>query len=512
MSPVSFEQVGALGDRRALLAQARLLTEAGIRIHSVDEQRGLLVRSDQADRARQVLGGAWATGAPATGGVRPAPQAAREDVREAVREVAPLDRPVDALVEIPGSKSHTNRALLCAGLAAGRSRLSRVLFADDTEAMMGALRALGVTLEADPVAGTVEVGGGPAADLAARSADRPVAVHVNQSGTTGRFLLPVLAGIDGRFVLDGHPQLRARPFGPQLAALHRLGARIEGDHLPLAIAGRRLDGGPIAVAADASSQFLSGLLLAAPGFREPTTLTVSGPMVSRPYVDLTVATMADFGVEVATGTDDRGLATFAVPVGGYRPATVDLEPDASAASYFLAAAAITGGRVRVDGLGAGTVQGDLAFAGLLERMGAEVELGPTWTEVRGTGRLTGIEADLADLSDTAQTLAVVASFADGPTTLTGIGFIRRKETDRIAATVAELCRRGIEATETEDGMVIRPGAARPGAVRTYDDHRMAMSFALLGLVHPGIAIENPGCVAKTFPDFFDRLDALRRPG
>lgn len=478
------------------MAQARLLTEAGVRIQSVDEDRGLLVRSEEAQRARAVLSGAT----PSSSG------SATDDPLT----IEPFGRAVDADVDIPGSKSHTNRALLCAALAPEPSRLSRVLFADDTEAMMAALARLGVEISADAGAGTVTIGGGPNPDLATETIDDALVVDVRQSGTTGRFLLPLLAAIEGRFVLDGDPQLRARPFGPQLVALRSMEAMITGDQLPLAIDGRRLTGGEVRVAADVSSQFLSGLLLAAPCFAGPTNVMVDGPMVSRPYVDLTISTMAQFGVEVEVESSrHRSATTYRVPVGGYRAATVDLEPDASGASYFFAAAAISGGRVRVDGLGADTIQGDLDFVHLLGRMGAEVEIGPTWTEVRGTGRLDGIDADMADVSDTAQTMAVVAAFASGPSTLSGIGFIRHKETDRIAATVTELRRLGIEADETPDAMVIRPGIPRPGVVHTYDDHRMAMSFALFGLVHPGIEIENPGCVAKTFPDFFERLNGLR---
>lgn len=470
------------------MAQARILTEAGIRIHSMDEDRGLLVASHQVVRARAAL-------------------AAERD--KTVLALQPLERPVDATIDVPGSKSHTNRALLCAALAAGRSRLARVLVADDTEAMMGALAALGAPARPDPDgAGTVvDIGGGLSPDLVETTATDRLAVDVAQSGTTGRFLLPVLAATPGRFVLDGHAQLRARPFGPQLEALRAQGADIGGDRLPFEIDGRRLDGGTLRVAADLSSQFLSGLLLAAPLAAGETTITVDGPVVSRPYVELTTSTMAHFGVEVdVSAQGDETI--YRVPAQPYQAADLALEPDASAASYFFALAAVTGGRVRVEGLGAGTIQGDLEFVELLGAMGAQVEIGPTWTEVRGTGTLRGIEADLSDLSDTAQTLAVVAAFADSPTTITGIGFIRHKETDRIGATVNELRRRGLRATEEPDGMVIHPGVPRPGPVRTYDDHRMAMSFALLGMVHPGIEIENPGCVSKTFPDFFERLDRL----
>lgn len=414
-------------------------------------------------------------------------------------------------MDIPGSKSHTNRALICAALGDGRSQLGRVLFADDTEAMLGALGALGVQLSIDTERATVSVNGGlnPVGD-------RPIEVDARQSGTTSRFLLPLLAATPGRFVLDGHPQMRARPFGPQLDALRSLGATIDGDRLPMHITGAELRGGTVSVPSSMSSQFLSGLLLGAPCHRSTTTFQVDGTLVSRPYIDLTVTTMATFGVDVAVEehpaadgeTDPPGLRLTVAP-GRYRAADLQLEPDASAASYFFAAAAITGGRVRVDGLGRDTVQGDLGFVDLLARMGADVTVGADYTEVRGSGTLTGITADMADVSDTAQTLAVVAAFADSPTEITGIGFIRHKETDRIAAVVTEMNRLGIDASATGDGWVIRPGTPVPAIVDTYDDHRMAMSFALFGLRHPGIEIDNPGCVSKTFPHFFDVLDRLR---
>jgi 3-phosphoshikimate 1-carboxyvinyltransferase len=226
-----------------------------------------------------------------------------------------------------------------------------------------------------------------------------------------------------------------------------------------------------------------------------------------PYVQLTIDVMAAFCAEVER-PDER---TFRVAPDGYAATDYEVEPDASAATYFLAAAAITGGRVRVPGLGTGARQGDAAFADVLARMGAEVIRDEHGVEVIGTRRLHGIEVDLADLSDTAQTLAAVAVFAEGPTRVTGIGFIRRKETDRIAAVVAELRRCGIDAVEEDDGFLIHPGRPRPTTVRTYDDHRMAMSFSLLGLVADGIVIEDPGCVAKTFPGYFEELDRLRGP-
>ncbi len=484
MGPVSFSRL-SFEHRNDALAAARRLTAAGIRVHSADGA-SVLVRSDEYTAARDLLDG--------------------PDQTPDRRPVVPLEAPFDTVVPIPGSKSHTNRALLCAGLADGRSTLSRVLLADDTRAMLGALERLGVPLviddDRDPdVVVTVDgLGRGFV------SHGEPLTLDVRQSGTTGRFLVPALATSDGPFIVDGHDQLRSRPFGQQIRALTALGAEIDGTALPLRIQGRRLRGGRITVESDVSSQFLSGLMLAAPLFAADTVLELGAGLVSRPYVELTIHTMATFGVDVEHDVDAR---RFVVPATGYRPATVDIEPDASAASYFFAAAAMTGGTVRVDGLGRSTVQGDLAFVDLLARMGAHVDIADRHTTVTGTGRLQGITADMADISDTAQTMAVVAACAEGPTEITGVGFIRHKETDRIAAPVAELQRLGVRAEATADGFIVHPGPVAPGVVQTYDDHRMAMSFALLGLCHPGIVIEHPSCVDKTFPRFFEVLDSLR---
>ncbi len=490
MGPVSFSQI-PFPTRDKALEAARRLTDAGIRVQSADSGTALLVRSDDQARADLVLANLAAE-------------------QSGAYVVEPLKKPFDATVDIPGSKSHTNRAVLCAALAQGRSTLSRVLLADDTEAMIGAIETLGVGISLErssPVGATAVVDGGiEDPEKLGDGGGQPIAVDVRQSGTTSRFLLPTLAAIDGgRFVLDGHPQMRARPFGPQLDALRVLGADVAGSSLPLTINGRPLSGGQVVVSGDISSQFLSGLLLAAPLYSQPTEIQVDGDLVSKPYVELTVQTMGAFGIDV--NADLEG-GRFVVPVGRYQPATLDLEPDASAASYFFAAAAITGSTVRVEGLGRSTIQGDLKFVYLLEQMGAKVAVGERSTEVTGTGQLNGITADMADISDTVQTLAAVAACADGPTEITGVGFIRHKETDRIAAPVAELQRLGVDAEATDDGMIIRPGAVRPATVDTYEDHRMAMSFALLGLVYPGVRIADPGCVAKTFPNFFDVLGSL----
>ncbi|MBW3557260.1 MAG: 3-phosphoshikimate 1-carboxyvinyltransferase [Actinobacteria bacterium] len=418
----------------------------------------------------------------------------------------PLASPPDATVRVPGSKSLTNRALVAAATARGPSALHGALVADDTLAMIEAVRALGVDVDVD-IAGRCIRTTGTGGALPAG----PLRLHARQSGTTARFLLPLLASGAGPYRLDGSEQLRRRPMGPGLSALRALGAAVveEGGpgHLPVLVSGPA-GGGAVRVSGDVSSQFLSGLLLAGPLFHNGVEVEVTTALVSAPFVELTVAVMREFGVEAEVDG-----AIYRVRPGHYRGVEYVVEPDATAASYFFAAAAITGGRVRVEGLGRRALQGDLAFVDLLERMGAEVRREEDATEVIGPSRLHGISADLSALTDTAQTLAAVAVFADSPTRVTGIGFIRHKETDRVSAVVRELLRCGVHATEDPDGFTVHPGAPRPATVETYDDHRMAMSFALLGLREPGIVISEPRCVAKTYPDFFSDLDQLRaRPG
>ena len=413
-----------------------------------------------------------------------------------VVRLEPLAAPPDAVVRPPGSKSITNRALLCAALAEGESVLRGALFADDTLAMIGAVAALGAGVEAREDQALVRVSG-------ARLGLTPVRIDAGRSGTTSRFVLAAAALGNAECVVDGDPQLRARPMGPLIDALEQLGVRVrtlgEPGCLPLALCGPA-HGGRVRIAGHVSSQFLSGLLMAAPLIDGGLEIELTSPLVSVPYVEMTRAVMAAFGVS-ADG--------FRVAPAAYAPTDFAIEPDASAASYFFAAAAITGGRVTVEGLGADSIQGDVAFLGVLERMGARVDRGPASTTVSGTGTLRGIDVDMSDISDTAQTLAAVAVFADGPTRVRGIGFIRRKETDRIAAIVGELRRAGIEASEEDDGFVIVPGEVEPVRFETHDDHRMAMSLALLGLRVAGIELADPGCVAKTYPAFFEDLAMLR---
>ena len=420
--------------------------------------------------------------------------------------VAPIEAPPDAAVTLPGSKSITNRALVCAALASGETTLHGALFADDTEAMAGAVRSLGAQVECDPEAAIMRVRGTGGAVGAAPD----VLIDARMSGTTSRFLAPVAALSEHGATIDGHPQLRARPFGDLADALRSLGVSVElgdgGDSLPMRIRGP-IGGGEATIAADRSSQFLSGLMLAAPLVPGGLMLRLAGRAVSRSYIEMTAAVMRTFGASVEVGDDAVRVAE-----GGYHAVErYPVEPDASSASYFMAAAAITSGTVSVEGLGAGSIQGDTRFAAVLQDMGASVDQDADRTRVTG-GPLRGIDVDLADMSDTAPTLAVAAALAATPTTVRGIGFVRGKESDRIAAVVAELERCGVQARELDDGFEVTPGPAPTGArIRTYDDHRIAMAFSVLGLAVPGIEIENPGCVAKTFPGFYEALDGLR-PG
>jgi 3-phosphoshikimate 1-carboxyvinyltransferase len=422
--------------------------------------------------------------------------------------VSPLEGPIDVVVALPGSKSITNRALVCAALAEGTSTLTNALHADDTEAMVDGLRSMGAEIDAWWSEGRLTISG---------TAGRPISdvaiVDARLSGTTSRFLLPVAGLGEGHRRVDAANRMRERPMREVLDAVRSLGAEVHDigapGHLPVEVVGGTLAGGEVAVRGDVSSQFLSGLLLSGPAMRTGLVARLVGDLVSQPYVDMTVAVMAAFGAQVQQ-PDER---TWVVEPQTYRATDLAVEPDASAASYVFAAAALLGGRATVAGLGHGSLQGDLGFAEVLERMGAEVERGPSSTTVIGTGRLRGIEVDMRQLSDTAPTLAVVAAFAEGPTRMTGIGFIRGKETDRVGNVVAELRRLGVEAEEEPDGLTVRPGAGalRPATVQTYDDHRMAMAFALAGLRHEGVQIADPGCVAKTFPGYWSLLEGLRDP-
>ncbi len=411
--------------------------------------------------------------------------------------------PVHGSVRPPGSKSITNRALVCAALAAGPSTLFGALESEDTRAMIDSLRRLGLRVEHDPAASRVRIvgcGGQPPRSEAE--------LYAANSGTTIRFLTALVALGQGRFRLHGTPRMHERPIQDLLDALNRLGANARSEAgtgcPPVVVEATGLRGGRTEVAGTISSQFLSALLMAVPCAREPVEIVVRGRLVSEPYVAMTLGVMGAFGIEV----EHEGFQRFRVPAGQpYRAREYRIEPDASAASYFFAAAAVTGGRVTVEGLSRKSLQGDVAFCECLRRMGCRVEYGAQSITVEGAP-LRGIEVDMNAISDTVPTLAAVALFADGPTTITGVGHIRHKETDRLAAVAAELRRLGAAVDEHADGLVIRPGPLHGAQIQTYDDHRMAMSFALVGLRVPGVRILDPLCTAKTYPGFFDDLRQL----
>ncbi len=422
--------------------------------------------------------------------------------------IEPLPRPLgDIVVELPGSKSITNRALVCAALADGPSVLTGVLDSDDTNAMVAALEGLGVDLRVDGSTATVWGCRG--------RIPRSATVDARMSGTTARFLLPIAALAEGSVTIDAAPTMRARPMRDGIEAVRALGRRVEaadGAALPITVApDPDIDGfaGAVSVGGEVSSQFLSGLLMVAPCLPDGLEITVDGALQSEPYVEMTLAVMRAFGALVDTDVAAGGGGRwYSVRPTGYQHRQYAIEPDASAASYFLAAAALCGGSVTVPGLGSASLQGDVDFAEVLRNFGAHVDVAAHSITVTG-GRLLGGAFDMAAISDTAQTLAAIAPFAESPTTITGIGFIRHKETDRIGAVVRELGRLGIAASELDDGLRIEPGPVSPGVVETYEDHRMAMSFAILGLRAQGVAIADPGCVSKTFPGFWETLARMR---
>lgn len=420
----------------------------------------------------------------------------------------PLGRPVDGTVIVPGSKSITNRALPIAALARGKSELTGALFSDDTRYMAEALNQLGVRVEADESNNTFSVAGGDGTFPAA-SAD----LFIGNSGTSVRFLTAVLTLGHGEYRIDGIPRMRQRPIQPLITALNDLGGNVRSEENtgcpPVIVTADGLPGGTVSVPGDKSSQYFSALLIAAPYARNGVEILVDGDLVSKPYMPMTGETMRAFGVDVEL--DEIEWKRFAVAPGQhYEGRTYHIEPDASNASYFFAAAAVTGGRVRVDGLGKSSTQGDLKFVKVLEAMGASVTIGNDYTEVIGPpdGALRGVDLDLNAISDTAQTLAAIAPFASGPTTIRGVEHARLKETDRVAALATELRKLGQLVDEHPDGLTILPRPITPADIDTYDDHRMAMSFGVATLRAPGIRILDPGCTAKTFPNFFQRLTAL----
>jgi 3-phosphoshikimate 1-carboxyvinyltransferase len=423
------------------------------------------------------------------------------------RHIIPVSSPVRGTALVPGSKSITNRALALAALGEGEITLQNALFADDTRHMMGCLVSLGFSVVPDEAARTIKVIG-----QGGRIPATNATLFVGNSGTTTRFITPLVALGHGIFVIDGVPRMRERPIGDLTDALKMLGVPIECPTgcPPITLHAQGLRGGTCVVRADKSSQFLSGLLLSAPcADADETIISIEGPILSAPYITITTKMIEAFGGNIAVSGDER---TYTIP-GRQKlqnPSTYAIEPDASSASYFWGVAAVTGGSVTIENINKNALQGDVAFVEVLEKMGCQVAYNANSITVSGAKNgLVGCEVDMNAISDTVMTVAAIAPFASSPTIIHNIAHIRHKETDRISAVVTELRRMGVTVDEREDGMTIHPAAQiTPATIQTYDDHRMAMAFALVGLRVSGIEIADPDCVAKTFPDYFTQLDTL----
>lgn len=416
-------------------------------------------------------------------------------------EVLPLGGPIDARPRVPGSKSMTNRALVLAALAQGATRIENALQSDDTDRMVDCLRALEFTVAADPTQRRMTVDG-LAGAVPAEEAD----LYVGASGTCARFLTALAALGRGTYRIDGVPRMRERPILPLLDALRSLGIGARDEFgtgcPPVRIGGGPPLGGSIALDASISSQYVSALLMIAPLLVRGLTLRLEGEIISRPYIAMTLQQMARHGVDAAW-VDDR---TIAVPgARAYVASTQAMESDASSASYFFAAAAVTGGRATVERLPRDSIQGDLAILNVLETMGCHVSHEEDAVTVQGPSRLRGGRFDANSFPDMGPTLAALAPFAEGPVEVHNVASMRVKETDRIAAVVAECRRLGQEVTEGQDWFRIVARPIVPALVRTYDDHRMAMAFSVVGLRAPGVRILDPDCVAKTYPEYWDAL-------
>ena len=417
------------------------------------------------------------------------------------REIKPIDR-VQAVLTLPGSKSYTHRALIAAALAEGESVLDNALKAEDTELTAGALAQMGAGVDWQGAVVRVRGTGGRLAPVA-----NPV--QLGNSGTSMRFLTALAALGQGPYRLTGSTRLCQRPMGELLEALGKLGIEAvseRGDGCPpILVRGKGgLAGGRTELSGAVSSQYLSALLLIGPLADADVEITVIGDLVSRPYVDMTLKVMADFGVSFYR----EGYRYFRLPGGQhYQARDYEVEADASSASYFWAAAAVTGGRVTVANLREDSCQGDVGFFQVLEEMGCRVLAGPEGLTVEG-GPLRAVSADMAAMPDLVPTLAVLAAFAQGETVITGVSHLRHKESDRLAAVTAELRKLGIDARETADGLIIPGGRPHGAAIDTYQDHRIAMSFAVAGLKTPGLTINDPDCVAKSFPEFWEFWEKL----
>jgi len=411
-----------------------------------------------------------------------------------------LGRPLSGVVRPPGSKSITNRALICAAAADGESRLLRALRSEDTQMMIEGLNQLGVS--ASWQGDDLVVRGGT--DSVPRQS---IDVFVGNSGTTIRFLSALAAAIGGSYKFDGIQRMRLRPIEDLADAFRQLGVRASCTATgcpPLELVSSGFTSNQCSVRGNLSSQYLSGLLMASVAAGEAVQITVDGELVSKPYVDITLDVMKAFGATPL----NKGYHSFEISKDSkYLATEYAIEPDASAASYFFAVAAVTGGRVTVSGLSADAMQGDVAFCNCLADMGCTVIYDKDAITVIG-GSLNGIDVDMNAISDTVPTLAVVALFANGPTNISNVEHVRHKETDRISDLSRELVKLGATVDERQDGLTIHPGELRAASIATYNDHRIAMSFAVAGLMISGVVINDPGCCEKTYPEFFSDLENL----
>ncbi|GAB2664815.1 3-phosphoshikimate 1-carboxyvinyltransferase [Vibrio panuliri] len=413
---------------------------------------------------------------------------------------------VDGEVNLPGSKSVSNRALLLAALARGTTRLTNLLDSDDIRHMLNALTQLGVnyTLSADKTVCEVEGLGG------SFHSSQALELFLGNAGTAMRPLAAALCLGEGEFVLTGEPRMKERPIGHLVDALRQAGAQIEylenDNYPPLKILGTGLNGGTVEIDGSISSQFLTAFLMSAPLAKDDVTIKIVGDLVSKPYIDITLHIMAQFGVEV----ENRDYQEFVIRAGQQyvSPGDFLVEGDASSASYFLAAAAIKGGAIKVTGIGKNSIQGDIQFADALEKMGAEIEWGDDYVISR-VGELKAVDLDFNHIPDAAMTIATTALFAKGTTAIRNVYNWRVKETDRLAAMATELRKVGAQVEEGHDYIIVTPPAQLThAAIDTYDDHRMAMCFSLVALSDTPVTINDPKCTSKTFPDYFEKLASL----
>ncbi|HET6347268.1 MAG TPA: 3-phosphoshikimate 1-carboxyvinyltransferase [Myxococcota bacterium] len=415
--------------------------------------------------------------------------------------VGVLPGPLRATLRVPGSKSYTNRALILAAAARGPSMLRGILRSDDSYWCIDALGRLGVRVEVDGDVARVE-------GCAAAPPRASEELFIGSAGTTARFLPGILAASrGGPWRLDGSAQLRRRPLATLVEALRQLGGEVgyagEGEGLPLVVRGEGLQGGDLAMSGKVSSQFISGVLMASPLARGPVTVRITDHIVQHAYVMMTLDMMRGFGVSVE---HDAELTRMRVTPQAYVGSDLPLEADASTAGYFFALAALSGGSVRIDNLGANTRQPDIKLTEVLERMGCRLARGPGSVTLEGPQALQGgFTVSMKELSDQTLTLAAIAPFASAPITLTEVAHIRHHESDRIRAVCEVLGALGIRTDEHPDGLTVHPGTPRGASVRSYDDHRVAMSTALIGTRVPGVIIQDPGCVSKTCPTFFEEL-------